>query len=216
MDADNSAVVVERIVLAVESGPDEGSRKVLKKSRMSVGRRLSDIRFSDASITEDHCYVRVALGRVMVEPGKGAVYIEGERVRAITPLYADETLRLGSNVLRIERDLDEEIPFAKTFGAMVGECKMMLSVFGVLRRMAAHHYPVLITGESGTGKELAPSSPACAPGPFVAVNRAIQGDLFESELFGHEGALRTKTEKMEPSMRQTAERCSWMRSASCH
>ena len=71
MDADNSAVVVERIVLAVESGPDEGSRKVLKKSRMSVGRRLSDIRFSDASITEDHCYVRVALGRVMVEPWQG-------------------------------------------------------------------------------------------------------------------------------------------------
>ena len=191
MDADNSAVVVERIVLAVESGPDEGSRKVLKKSRMSVGRRLSDIRFSDASITEDHCHVRVALGRVMVEPGKGAVYIEGERVRAITPLYADETLRLGSNVLRIERDLDEEIPFAKTFGAMVGECKMMLSVFGVLRRMAAHHYPVLITGESGTGKELAAKGihehSMRASGPFVAVNcGAIQGDLFESELFGHE------------------------------
>ena len=191
MDADNNGVVVERVVLVVESGPDEGSRKVLKKSRMSVGRRMSDLRFSDTLVTEDHCYLRVALGRVMVEPGKGAVYIDGARVRAITPLYADETLRLGANVLRIERSLDEEVPFAKTFGGMVGECQMMLSVFGVLRRMAAHHFPVLITGESGTGKELAAKGihehSMRASGPFVAVNcGAIQGDLFESELFGHE------------------------------
>ena len=191
MDAGNSAVVVERVVLVVESGPDEGSRKMLKKSRMSVGRRMSDLRFSDNAVTEEHCHIRVALGRVMVEPGKGAVYIDGARVRAITPLYADETLRLGSNVLRIERSLDEEVPFAKTFGAMVGESKTMLSVFGVLRRMAAHHYPVLITGESGTGKELAAQGihehSMRAPGAFIAVNcGAIQGDLFESELFGHE------------------------------
>ncbi len=191
MDADNGAVIVERTVLRVESGPDEGSRKVLKKSRVSVGRGQSDVRFSDPSITEEHCFLRVSLGRVMVEPGRGAVYIDGARVRSITPLYADETLRLGSNVLRIERSLDEEVPFAKTFGAMVGESHCMLSAFGVLRRMAAHHYPVLIMGESGTGKELAARGihdhSVRSGAGFVAVNcGAIQGELFESELFGHE------------------------------
>jgi transcriptional regulator with PAS, ATPase and Fis domain len=74
---------------------------------------------------------------------------------------------------------------------MVGECKMMLSVFGVLRRISAHHFPVLITGESGTGKELAAAGihehSMRASGPFVPVNcGAIAATLFESELFGHE------------------------------
>jgi two-component system, NtrC family, response regulator HydG len=191
VDAGNESLVVEHACLVVASGPDEGSKKVLKKSRMSVGRRLADVRFRDESITEDHCYLRVSRGRVMVEPGKGAAYIDGERVRMITPLYADETLALGANLLRVERSIDEEVPFAKTFGGMVGECKLMLSVFGVLRRMAAHHYPVLISGESGTGKELAARGihehSMRAPENFVAVNcGAIAANLFESELFGHE------------------------------
>ena len=191
MDAGSDGLVVEHACLVVQSGPDEGSKKILKKSRMSVGRRQSDVRFSDPSIVEEHCFLRVARGRVMVEPGKGAAYIDGERVRAITPLYADEMLSLGANLLRVERSLDEEVPFAKTFGDMVGHCKLMLSVFGVLRRMAAHHYPVLIAGESGTGKELAARGvhehSMRAPGPFVAVNcGAIAATVFESELFGHE------------------------------
>lgn len=191
MDAGNEAVVVERAYLVVEAGPDTGSRKVLKKSRMSVGRKMSDVRLTDAALTDDHCFLRVSRGRVMVEPGKGAAYLDGERVRSITPIYADETLHLGNTVMRVERGLDEEVPFAKTFGGMVGECKLMLSVFGVLRRMAAHHYPVLITGESGTGKELAARGihehSVRAPGSFIAVNcGAIASTLFESELFGHE------------------------------
>ena len=191
VDAGADTLVIEHACLVVDSGPDEGSRKVLKKSRMSVGRRMSDVRFGDLSIVEDHCFLRVSRGRVMVEPGKGATYVDGQRVRSITPLYADETLSIGKNIIRVERDRDEEVPFAKSFGAMVGECKMMLSVFGVLRRISAHHFPVLITGESGTGKELAAAGihehSMRATGPFVPVNcGAIAPTLFESELFGHE------------------------------
>jgi two-component system response regulator HydG len=191
VDAGVEGMVVERACLVVRSGPDEGSRKVLKKSRMSVGRRSADIRFVDAATVEDHCHLRVSRGRVMVEPGKGAAYIDGARVRSITPLYADEALTIGKNELWVERAQDEEIPFAKTFGEMVGESRRMLSTFGVLRRMAAHHYPVLITGESGTGKELAAKGihdhSMRSGGGFVAVNcGAIASTLFESELFGHE------------------------------
>ena len=191
VEAGRSAMVVEHACLVVRKGPDEGAKKMLKKSRMSVGRRTSDVRFTDSSIVEDHCHLRVARGRVMVEPGKGAAYIDGARVRVITPLYADEALTIGNNELWVERAQDEEVPFAKTFGAMVGESKMIRSVFGVLRRMAAHHYPVLITGESGTGKELAAEGihehSMRATGSFVPVNcGAIAANLFESELFGHE------------------------------
>jgi DNA-binding NtrC family response regulator len=60
-----------------------------------------------------------------------------------------------------------------------------------LNRMAQTDSRVYICGEPGSGKEIAArfmhfSSPRAA-GPFAAVNcAAIPGELFESELFGHE------------------------------
>ncbi len=56
---------------------------------------------------------------------------------------------------------------------------------------AANDFPVLLEGESGTGKELMANAihfaSARASGPFVAINcGAINPNLIESELFGHE------------------------------
>lgn len=189
--ADEGSIVVERAVLLVEEGPDAGTRRTLRRSRMQVGRRASEIRLSDPGVVEQHCTFRVARGRVMVEPGQGAVFLGGERVREITPLYADETLRLGSTLLRVERNVDDETILAKKFGEMVGEGQVMRQVFGVLKRISGHHFPVLISGESGTGKELAARGvhehSARSAGPMIAVNcGAISETLFESELFGHE------------------------------
>jgi two-component system NtrC family response regulator len=126
-----------------------------------------------------------------VEPGKGAVFLDGERIRDITPLYADETLQIGGTLLRVERNVDDEETLAQKFGDMVGEGRVIQQVFGVLRRVAGHHFPVLISGESGTGKELAARGihehSTRTTGPLIAVNcGAITEGLFESELFGHE------------------------------
>ena len=189
--ADPDALLVERAVVVVIEGLDAGARKVLRKNRVSVGRRDSDICLKDGGIVDKHCYLRVSRGRVMVEPGAGAAWVDGERVREITPLYADESLRIGGTLLRIERSIDDEVPLARKFGAMVGDSTRMQQLFGVLRRMAGHHFPVLIGGESGTGKELAAAAihehSMRSAGAFVAVNcGAVAEGLFESELFGHE------------------------------
>jgi DNA-binding NtrC family response regulator len=67
----------------------------------------------------------------------------------------------------------------------------MQRLIGTLRRMAGHHFTVLVVGESGTGKELIArgvheASPR-ARGPYVPLNcGAISPALFESALFGHE------------------------------
>ena len=74
---------------------------------------------------------------------------------------------------------------------MAGQSDAICKIQVLIRQVAATQTTVLIRGESGTGKELVASaihynSPrACKP--FVRVNcAALNENLFESELFGHE------------------------------
>jgi two-component system response regulator HydG len=125
------------------------------------------------------------------------------RVRDIFPLHPGEEVRIGNTEFTVAWDVREDAPLADKFGEMVGASDAMRRVFGVLRRVAAHHAPVLLIGESGTGKELAArgihdASPR-AGRPFVALNcGAITPALFESELFGHEkGSFTGANERRE-------------------
>ena len=187
----DAGIRVQRAVLVVASGPGEALRTTLRSSRVSVGGPGSHIELPDETLVRDHCYLRVSRGRVMAEPGHGGTYLDGARVRDITPLYVDDELRIGRTSLRVEVGTDDELPEAAHFGEMRGESRAMRRLFGTLRRISGHHFPVLITGESGTGKELVAHgihdhSPRAGK-PFVALNcGAISENLFESELFGHE------------------------------
>ncbi|ANX03590.1 nitrogen regulation protein NR(I) [Immundisolibacter cernigliae] len=74
---------------------------------------------------------------------------------------------------------------------MIGSAPSMQEVFRAIGRLSRSSINVLITGESGTGKELIARalhrhSPRSG-GPFIALNMAaINRELLESELFGHE------------------------------
>jgi transcriptional regulator with PAS, ATPase and Fis domain len=67
----------------------------------------------------------------------------------------------------------------------------MLNVFDLITQVSDSHSTVLIVGETGTGKEeiarAIHQSSKHREGPFVAVNcGALNENLIESELFGHE------------------------------
>ncbi len=85
----------------------------------------------------------------------------------------------------------------------IGEDPKMLSIFGIIERIADTECNVLVTGSSGTGKELVARAVHVASNrcdkPFVAVNcAAIPGELMESEIFGHsKGAFTGATEARE-------------------
>jgi DNA-binding NtrC family response regulator len=79
----------------------------------------------------------------------------------------------------------------RTFQGLVGAGAAMQTLFEKIARYGPTDAPVLVTGETGTGKELvARALHAMSPRrarSFVALNcSALNEELFESELFGHE------------------------------
>jgi len=95
---------------------------------------------------------------------------------------------------RLEREnrlLREQLQRDHGFDRLIGSGAAMGRVFETIQKVAETDLSVLIRGESGTGKELvAQALHAASPrraAPFVAVNcAAINRELVESELFGHE------------------------------
>jgi DNA-binding NtrC family response regulator len=95
---------------------------------------------------------------------------------------------------RLEREnrmLREQLQREYGFDQLIGSGAAMRRVFETIQKVAETDLSVLILGESGTGKELVAqalhSSSSRRARPFVAVNcAAINKELVESELFGHE------------------------------
>ena len=98
-----------------------------------------------------------------------------------------KTHALEEEVVSLRSELDEKYGLEN----ITGTSESMKKVFRLIRQAAPTQATVLIEGPSGTGKELVAHalhtlSPR-AKGPFVAVEcAALNGNLLESELFGHE------------------------------
>jgi len=110
------------------------------------------------------------------------------------PFDIDEAVELTRRAVKHHREISKEIgskaePLQAT--EIIGEAASMQEVFRAIGRLSRSNITVLINGESGTGKELVAEalhrhSPR-AGNAFIALNMAaIQRDLLESELFGHE------------------------------
>ncbi len=103
-------------------------------------------------------------------------------------------LERAFHVARLEREnrrLQEASSGSGPFVSLIGQSKLMQSVFSTIDKVATSDVPVLILGESGTGKELAAraihAKSMRTDGPFIPINcGAIPENLLESELFGHE------------------------------
>ena len=98
-----------------------------------------------------------------------------------------EARRLRAENEELRRQLDHHYGF----DGVIGTSRAMEPLFEQIRQVAPARSTVLLTGESGTGKELLAHvihqlSPR-ADRPFVAVHcAALNPNLLESELFGHE------------------------------
>src|SRR5262249_45617274 len=106
-----------------------------------------------------------------------------------------------------------ELDHVLTFGersAIVAD-PATVQIFRLLRRLASSDLPVLISGETGVGKENAAyalhAGSARAAESFFALNcGALNQELAESELFGHERGAFTGASAPKIGLFQVAQR----------
>src|SRR5438270_10335992 len=117
-------------------------------------------------------------------------------LRAIVERAAQK-LRLARANAELKRQLDEKFGFE----GVIGNSPKMHAVLAKLKAIAPTSATVLIHGETGTGKELVAralhnNSPRKNK-PFTAMNcTALNENLLDDELFGHEAGAFTGAERM--------------------
>src|SRR5918995_174688 len=107
-----------------------------------------------------------------------------------------ELKRLRNELDYLRNERQENYDFDK----IVGGSETLQRVLGVVRKVAKSNSTVLIRGETGTGKELIAGAihhnSLRAARNFVKVNcAALQENLLESELFGHEKGAFTSADR---------------------
>jgi len=105
--------------------------------------------------------------------------------------------RRDSGVLQILRSQSSQ---ALEHNNIVGNSPQIRKIFEIIKKIARSNASILITGETGTGKELIASlahyNSLRAKQSFVKVNcAALQENLLESELFGHEKGAFTSADR---------------------
>lgn len=93
---------------------------------------------------------------------------------------------------------------------LLGEANSFLEVLEQVSRLAPLDKPVLMIGERGTGKELIASRlhflSSRWQGPFISLNcAALNENLLDSELFGHEAGAFTGASKRHPGRFERAD-----------
>jgi psp operon transcriptional activator len=93
---------------------------------------------------------------------------------------------------------------------LLGEANSFIEVLEQVSRLAPLDKPVLIIGERGTGKELIANRlhflSSRWDGPFISLNcAALNENLLDSELFGHEAGAFTGAQKRHPGRFERAD-----------
>jgi DNA-binding NtrC family response regulator len=143
----------------------------------------------------------------------GSVHTAVEAMRIGAFDYVPKPFELEEMEVKIEKALEHrrlrhEIDYLRhtqrtlyDFDRIIGASGALQRVLDVVRKVAQSNATVLIRGETGTGKELIAGAihhnSSRAGRSFVKVNcAALQENLLESELFGHEKGAFTGADKL--------------------
>ncbi len=162
---------------------------VLRKAKME----LPD---AEVVLVTGHGDIKTAVAAMQ---GGAATYltkpVDINELRVVVDKYTQRH-RLSQTNKELQRQLDERFGFE----GMIGSSPLMHTVLDRLKQLAPTDSRVLIQGETGTGKELVAkalhfNSPRKNK-PFVPLNcTALNENLLEDELFGHEAGAYTGADR---------------------
>jgi len=124
----------------------------------------------------------------------------------------EQSISRAKNIVMMRRELNhyraeqrQEVSF------IIGSNPQMIELVSQAQRAAMASVSVLITGETGSGKEVLAKAihqmGTRTQKPYVAVNcAAIQSNILESELFGHEAGAFTGALKRKPGLMEVADK----------
>jgi nitrogen regulation protein NR(I) len=120
----------------------------------------------------------------------------------LKPFEMPELIELVEHAVGSSRLMSEPVELGgqgESRDALVGNSRVMQTIYKEIGRVASKPVNILIRGETGTGKELIARAiyqhSDRAKSPFIAINcAAIPETLLESELFGHERGAFTGAE----------------------
>jgi DNA-binding NtrC family response regulator len=147
---------------------------------------------------------------LMTAFGSVGTAVEAMKIGAFD--YVQKPFEIEEMELKIEKALElrrlrHELDYLRhsqndiyDFDSIVGSSGALQKVLGIVRKVAKSNTTILIHGETGTGKELVAGAihhnSLRSGRNFVKVNcAALQENLLESELFGHEKGAFTSADK---------------------
>src|SRR5438552_18344406 len=145
---------------------------------------------------------------LMTAPATTETAIEATKSGAydylLKPFEMPELIELVEKAFASSRLMTEPVELGapgSARDALIGNSRLMQSIYKEIGRIASKPINVLIRGETGTGKELIARAiyqhSERASAPFIAINcAAIPETLLESELFGHERGAVTGAEPL--------------------
>lgn len=186
-----------RLALSVQSGPDAGRTCVVDRDVVTVGKLADcDLVLTDPTVSRRHLRIaRTPDDRwCLYDLGStNGTYLAGARVHE-APIAAGAVFRAGQVEIAFapeRREVDIPCWPSGRYGPLIGRSEVMRRLFGLVHRVAPTEATVLLQGETGTGKGLLAraihDASRRADKGFVVVDcGAVQRQLAESELFGHE------------------------------
>jgi two-component system, NtrC family, response regulator AtoC len=213
---------LERIGYSV-TGAGTGAEALQKVAELEPSIVLLDLRLPDMSGLEvlQEIRKRSPGSEVIMLTGHGTIDTAIESIRMGAFDYVAKPCPLDELEIRIQRALERQslrtratilergltLPDLET--SLVGQSPPFLDLMRLIDRVAPTTSTVLVTGETGSGKEMVAkllhTRGPRAQRPFVVVEcAALQEDLLQSELFGHERGAFTGAERAKPGLFEVA------------
>ena len=191
-----TTLILSKCKLVVLDGDNKAKELTVDRGTISIGsHENADLRLVDETVSRQHAeIIKNRDGYLLKDLGStNGTFVDSLRVKEIY-LKSGSIIRAGKTKIKFMPQ-DEKIEIfpskKESYAGIIGKSLELRKIYAILEKVAPTNVTTLITGETGTGKEMVAkalhANSKRHSKPFVVFDcSAVQENLIESELFGHE------------------------------